>query len=59
MKEKGFSLLIKIPKGLKGILINFIDKGQHIFFMVFETLCGILTSKIHNPYKYGEWRMSI
>lgn len=35
MKEKGFSLLIKIPKGLKGILIIFINKGQHIFFYGF------------------------
>ena len=55
---KGFAWLIKIPEGLKGILIIFTNKGQHFFFffMVFETLCGILTSKIRNPYNYGECR---
>ena len=29
---KGFAWLIKIPKGLKGILIIFTNKGQHFFF---------------------------
>lgn len=31
---KGFAWLIKIPKGLKGILIIFTNKGQHFFFFL-------------------------